>query len=224
VFLRRYHGFFISFALLNDFWYHPFESTAGHLLGVLNDVLILRQSVFIYTPAHRNTFWMLALEVCVVPHSGLIAIQRGVFTGNGSAGAFGFGFLIFMLLNQIHGKKLNLTRLQKLMLFVLFAVSVTLTYGLGLEPKDGTSRKTFKDMPEIFQRMPLLCFASMGMFILLHRIGTCFVHKCSAPVQIALGSLVFVIPFFLFFGVFMGLFSIRREVAGVAEPPGRIAR
>ena len=35
------------------------------------------------------------------------------FSGNGSAGAFAFGYFIFLLLNQMHGPKLNLTRLQK---------------------------------------------------------------------------------------------------------------
>ena len=40
-FMRKWHGLYISFALVNDFWYHPFEATAGHQLGILNDALLL---------------------------------------------------------------------------------------------------------------------------------------------------------------------------------------
>ena len=43
LFFKKYHGYYICFAIINDFWYHPFESTPGHLLGILNDLMLLWQ-------------------------------------------------------------------------------------------------------------------------------------------------------------------------------------
>lgn len=33
-FLKRYHGYYFSWAILYTFWYYPLELTMGHLLGV----------------------------------------------------------------------------------------------------------------------------------------------------------------------------------------------
>ncbi|MFD7659563.1 hypothetical protein ACFV4N_36785, partial [Actinosynnema sp. NPDC059797] len=32
-FVRRYHGYLFSWAAVYTFWYHPMESTSGHLIG-----------------------------------------------------------------------------------------------------------------------------------------------------------------------------------------------
>jgi hypothetical protein len=218
LFLRKYHAFFFSFAILNDFWYHPFESTAGHMLGILNDILMLWQSIFIYTHSHRNTYWMLILEIIVLPHSGLIAIDRGWWSGNGSAGAFSFGYFIFLLLNQMHGPKMNLSKLQKFFLFLVFLLGLCLTYGLRVEPStkdDGKPRKGFEEVAEIFQRMPLICFMFIGIHTLMYKCcGECS-RRRSKTVQVAAGTAFFVVPFLMTFGAFLGLFSLasRQPVA-----------
>jgi hypothetical protein len=32
-YVRKYHGYFFSWAVIYTFWYHPMENTYGHALG-----------------------------------------------------------------------------------------------------------------------------------------------------------------------------------------------
>lgn len=103
-FVKKYHGYYISFAIINDFWYHPFEATPGygcaqllrnalrvltaidrHMLGLFNDLLLLWQSSALYHRSHRNKYWTLLLETIVLLHSGIIAIPRDTFLAVRSA-------------------------------------------------------------------------------------------------------------------------------------------
>lgn len=92
MFLRKYHGYYMLFGVTSDWYYHPLEASPGHLTGILNDLLILWQSICMYTPAHRNKWWCIACEFIVTFHGPLIALGRG-----GGAGMFGFGFTIVFM-------------------------------------------------------------------------------------------------------------------------------
>jgi hypothetical protein len=92
MFMRKYHGYYIAFGVTSDWYYHPLESTPGHLSGICNDLMILWQTICIYTPAHRNKWWCIACEFIVTFHGPLIALGRG-----GGAGMFGFGFTIVFM-------------------------------------------------------------------------------------------------------------------------------
>lgn len=101
-FIRKYHGYGISFGTTYNFWYHPMEGSPGFVLGYLYQFCMILQSSFLFHPLHRNKFWTLLLELGVVPHSILIAI----FFANGNPGSafqFGFGFAFAFIITQMHG-------------------------------------------------------------------------------------------------------------------------
>ena len=108
-FVRKYHGYGISFGTTYNFWYHPIEGSPGFILGYLYQLCMILQSSFLFHPLHRNKFWTLLLEMGVIPHSMLIAI----FFANGSPGSvfqFGFGFALAFLVTQMHGFDLSITK------------------------------------------------------------------------------------------------------------------
>lgn len=41
--IRKYHGYFIYWAAVYTFWYHPFENTLGHAFGFTHIWLIMLQ-------------------------------------------------------------------------------------------------------------------------------------------------------------------------------------
>jgi len=127
LFFKKYHGYYICFAIINDFWYHPFESTPGHLTGILNDLLLLWQMTGIYTHGHRNKYWCLMVECLVLPHSAFIAIDRGT----GSSGTFGFGYFLVLVVTQQFLIPMHLA--FRILLGVLFLLSCGLTFGLKLQ-------------------------------------------------------------------------------------------
>ena len=207
-FMRKWHGLYISFALVNDFWYHPFEATAGHQLGILNDALLLWQSTLIYTHAHRNKFWTLALELLVLPHSACIAFTRS----NGvMAGQFGFGYLLILIMHQMH--EAVFSRLQKVLLALTAVVAIGLTYSsrvlVGLPGTRWEDGKGFNAIAEIFY-LPMLHF--VASFLLLPAIYWMFkpwVSRIPNPyVRGAIAvPLILLAPFAIFFGAMMGIFS-----------------
>ena len=77
--------------------------------------------------AGSDKLWTIALELIVLPHSGLIAIRRGT----ASASGFMFGFFLLLIVTQMHGLDLDLW--HKATLVAVFATSVGLVYGLHAE-------------------------------------------------------------------------------------------
>lgn len=97
-FLRKYHGYYIAFAVTNDWYYHPLEATPGHLTGIMIDLLIFWQLITIYTPTHRNKWWCICCEFAVILHAPLISLQLDKGSRRADAGMFGFGLTILFLL------------------------------------------------------------------------------------------------------------------------------
>ena len=96
---RRYHGYYFAWAIIYTFWYHPMEATGGHLIGFLYMFLLMLQGSLLFTRAHMNRWWTLALEVAVLAHGTLVAIMQG----EGMWPMFAFGFGGIFVITQMHG-------------------------------------------------------------------------------------------------------------------------
>ncbi|MGM1060831.1 hypothetical protein [Saccharothrix sp. Mg75] len=104
-FVRRYHGYLFSWAAVYTFWYHPMESTSGHLIGFFYMFLLLFQSSLMFTAAHTNRWWTLGLEVMVALHGTLVAVMNS--GPDGIWPMFLFGFVGIFVITQAHGVGLS---------------------------------------------------------------------------------------------------------------------
>ena len=102
--LRKYHGYFFSFAVIYTFWFHPMVPTWGHLVGFLHVVLIMAQGSLMFMRAHLNTKWTLLLEILVLPHAFQVALNQGTDIWP----MFFFGFAAIFLVTQMHGMRLKM--------------------------------------------------------------------------------------------------------------------
>jgi hypothetical protein len=99
-FLRRYHGYYFSWAIVYTFWFHPIEDNIGHLLGTFYILLLLLQGSMFFTRFHRDRVWTMLLEVFVLAHGAMVAyltIQGDHWQ------MFLFGFLTLFVVTQMHG-------------------------------------------------------------------------------------------------------------------------
>ncbi len=98
-FLREYHGFYIAWALVYTFWFHPMEGVYGLLIGFLYMFFLMIQMSMFDTPLHFSLRWIVFLEVFVGVHGPLIAIMKGQAIWP----MFLFGFLFMFVGTQQHG-------------------------------------------------------------------------------------------------------------------------
>ena len=123
-FARRYHGYLFSWAVIYTFWYHPMESTTGHLIGFFYVFLLLLQSSLVFTSAHTNRWWTVSLELLVAVHGTLVAVMNS--GPDGAWPMFLFGFLTVFVVTQMHG--LGLSKRTRWLMFGVFAVAVAGVY------------------------------------------------------------------------------------------------
>jgi hypothetical protein len=102
--LRQYHGYIFAWAIIFTFWYHPVESTSGHLIGFFYTFLLMLQGALMYTRVHVNKYWTILLELVVVIHGTLVAVMLGQEVWP----MFLFGFLGVFVVTQMHGLGLAL--------------------------------------------------------------------------------------------------------------------
>jgi len=100
--VRRYHGYYFSWAIIYTFWYHPVEITSGHLLGFGYMLLLLLQSSLMFTRYHTNRWWTMSLEMLFVIHGAVIAYTV-MQQGGGGWSMFLFGGVATFLITQLHG-------------------------------------------------------------------------------------------------------------------------
>lgn len=74
--IRHYHGYIFAWAIIYTFWYHPMESTFGHLVGFLYTFILMVQSTLFFTRAHVNRYWMFVQEAAVLVHGSLVAYEQ----------------------------------------------------------------------------------------------------------------------------------------------------
>jgi hypothetical protein len=120
--LREYHGYVFSFAVIYTFWFHPLVDTWGHLLGFAQVILILVQGSLMFTLVHQHRGWTFLLEILVLPHAAIVAYQQG----NQLIFMFVFGFLLIFVMTQMHG--FNWPTSAKLFCGLLFVASIVITY------------------------------------------------------------------------------------------------
>ena len=99
-FARKYHGYYFSWAIIYTFWYHPMETTPGHLVGFLYTFLLLVQGSLFFTKIHLNAWWNLCLELIIVPHAVAVAVNQAADLWP----MFLFGFLGVFVITQVYSR------------------------------------------------------------------------------------------------------------------------
>lgn len=102
--VRKYHGYVFSWAIVYTFWFHPMENTSGHLLGFFYMFMLMIQGSLFFTRAHVNRYWTFTLEILVLFHGTLVAVNQG----KGMWPMFFFGFAGLFIVTQMHGLGLRL--------------------------------------------------------------------------------------------------------------------
>ena len=154
--LVRYHGYYFSWAVVYTFWFHPMETTWGHLFGFFYTFLLMIQAGFIFTRVHTNRWWTLCLEVLVLFHGVVVALIAGQEFWT----MFLFGFLMMFIVTQMHG--LGLSRMVRWFIASLFVAGLVLVY----------SARGWQQLNEVL-RIPvidyLLVFVIAGLVALIYR-------------------------------------------------------
>lgn len=103
--LRRYHGYYFSWAIIYTFWYHPIEVNVGHLTGTFYTILLMLQGSLFYTRFHTNRWWTFFLEVVFSIHGFMVAYYVSQKPDN--AWMFFFAGLGACMITQIYGVPLK---------------------------------------------------------------------------------------------------------------------
>jgi len=122
-FLRRYHGYLFSLAVVYTFWQHPMEPRLGHLIGFMYAFLLMTQQALVYTDLHVNPWWTTTLELMVAPH----ALQAAIVNRGDLLATFAFGLGAVYLITQMHG--LHLPPRVRTGFYAAYVAAVALTYG-----------------------------------------------------------------------------------------------
>lgn len=99
---RKYHGYIFAWGIIYTFWYHPMETTVGHLMGFLYTFFLLVQGSLMFTRAHLNKWWTFVLEISVLVHGTVVAVQTTTVWP-----MFLFGFAGVFVVTQMYGLGLN---------------------------------------------------------------------------------------------------------------------
>jgi hypothetical protein len=126
--LREYHGYAFSFAIIYTFWFHPMVPTWGHLLGFAHVLLVMVQGSIMFTKMHLNKYWKFLLEILVLPHAALVALNQG----NSLVYMFLYGFATIFIVTQMHG--LDLKRWVKYAFYTGFLLTILITYTVVRQP------------------------------------------------------------------------------------------
>jgi hypothetical protein len=94
-----FHPFYIAWALVYTFWFHPTEGTLGHLLGFFYMFLLMIQMSLGNTKFHFNIKWITLLEVYVAFHGAIVAVEAQ----NGMWPMFLFGFMMMFIITGMYG-------------------------------------------------------------------------------------------------------------------------
>ncbi|MGB7339262.1 MAG: hypothetical protein WBC91_10260 [Phototrophicaceae bacterium] len=97
--LRNYHGYAFSFAVIYTFWFHPMIPTIGHVLGFVHVIIVMLQGSLMFTRVHTNRKWIFLNEILVLPHAALVAMGQG----GDIIYMFLWGFLTIFVVTQMHG-------------------------------------------------------------------------------------------------------------------------
>ncbi len=130
-FVKKYHGYYVAWALVYTFWFHPTTGTFGHLVGFFYMFALLAQGTLLYTRIHVSLKWSALLEGLVLLHGASVAFM-GQRSPLWTMFASGFGFMF--VATQLWG--LKLPKPVAWALVGLYAAAVAILYsgvlgGLG---------------------------------------------------------------------------------------------
>lgn len=126
--IKRYHGYAFSFAVIYTFWFHPMIPTLGHVIGFLHVIVVMLQGSLMFTRVHTNRKWIFLNEILVLPHAAFVAFNQG----GGIVHMFVWGFLTIFVVTQMHG--LGLKNWAKYTIYAAFALSLFITYTFVRQP------------------------------------------------------------------------------------------
>jgi hypothetical protein len=135
----KWHGLYISWALVYTFWFHPTEGQYGLLIGFFYMFLLLLQLSFANTEVHLSLGWITLLELLVGLHGPLIAIQKALSGNEGDPAGpgiwimFATGFAFMFVFTGQFG--LKIPRWGRALIFAAYAAAV-----IGLFAWRGFSR------------------------------------------------------------------------------------
>lgn len=98
-YVRKYHGYYMSWATVYTFWYHPTLGNRGHLSGFFYMFTLMIQGSLFFTRVHLNRWWTLLMELLVLPHAVLVAVMNHPKNWP----MFGFGFGAMFIITQLFG-------------------------------------------------------------------------------------------------------------------------
>jgi hypothetical protein len=99
--------------------------TWGHLLGFVQVMLVMIQGSLMFTRMHLNKTWIVLIEVMVLPHAAIVAIDQGL----GLVNMFALGFLTMFIVTQMHAFRLK--PWIKTAVYAGFILTLLIGYGLG---------------------------------------------------------------------------------------------
>ncbi|MBM7558445.1 hypothetical protein [Marinitoga litoralis] len=120
--VKKWHGIYISWALIYTFWFHPMEGEIGLLIGFIYMFLLFIQASMIYTPIHYNLKWIAILETFVALHALSIALQKGQEVWP----MFLIGFLFMFVMTYQYGLKMK--KIMYLINWILYITLVIILY------------------------------------------------------------------------------------------------
>lgn len=123
--MRDYHGYTFSFAVIYTFWFHPMVPTWGHILGFMHVMLVMLQGSLMFTKIHLNKKWIVINELFVLPHAAIVAVEQGL----GLVNMFALGFLTMFIVTQMHA--LNLKPMVKNLIYAGFVITLIIVYGFA---------------------------------------------------------------------------------------------
>lgn len=154
--VAKTHGYYISWAIVYTFWFHPMENTWGHLLGFFYMFLLMLQMSLAYTRIHADIRWVTILESFVTLHGTAVALVAGQKLWS----MFMFGFAMMFIVSGLYGVvKLKALRFAITLIYILAAV---LVYSGVL----GTGHQ-ISQIHQIFW-IPVILYGLVFVFILIY--------------------------------------------------------
>jgi hypothetical protein len=160
--VRRYHGYYFSWAITYTFWYHPVEITSGHLAGFAYMNLLFLQGSLFFTRYHTQRWWTMFLETLFVVHGAVVAWYIMNRQEVGPFSMFLFGGMAVFLITQMHGLGLS-TRLKWAIALPLISIMV-LFYSQFPQQLIGVTR-----MPMILYTGTFLMAAIVWVLVIIGR-------------------------------------------------------
>lgn len=151
--VKRYHGIFISWAIVYTFWFHPMDGNWGLMSGFVYMFVLFMQMSLMNSDQHFKNGWVALMEFGVVFHGTLVTVYkediRDVWP------MFLFGFFAMFVFTQQYEFKWN--KYVRALMFVLYFGGIAGVYGFV---------RGFDQIYEIFFIPTALYGGALGLLLL----------------------------------------------------------